>query len=156
MPVTLEPLSPKRLPKWLRRSTEEYASDLISLGRSPAEAHRLATRSLGESFPGGQPASGHYVFDVHDGPGRPVGYLWIGRAQGEDDSAWWVWDFSINEEERGKGLGRETMLLAEQFAKSHGARTLGLSVFGFNTVARRLYETLDYETTSIKMMKTLD
>jgi len=156
VPVTLEPLSPKRLPKWLRRSAEEYASDLIGMGHSPAEAHRLATRSLAESFPGGQPASGHYVFDVHDGPGRPVGYLWIGRSRGEDAAAWWVWDVSINDDERGKGLGRATMLLAEQFAKSHGARTLGLSVFGFNTVARRLYETLDYETTSIKMLKTLD
>jgi GNAT superfamily N-acetyltransferase len=155
VPVTLEPLSPKRLPKWLRRSTEEYASDLVSMGQSPAEAHRQATRIMENSFPGGRPASGHFVFDVHDGPGRPVGSLWIGRAAGKDDGAWWVWDISINESERGQGLGRETMLAAEQFARSHHARTLGLSVFGFNTVARQLYESLDYETTEIKMVKAL-
>jgi GNAT superfamily N-acetyltransferase len=135
---------------------EEHASDLVNLGHAPAEAHRLVARSLGDSFPGGQPASGQYVFDVHYGAGRPVGYLWIGRSHGNDLAAWWVWDIAIDDVERGKGLGRETMLLAEKFAKSHGARTLGLSVFGFNTVARRLYETLDYDTTSITMLKTLD
>jgi len=40
-------------------------------------------------------------------------------------------------------------------ARSQGARTLGLSVFGFNTGARRLYESLCYETTSVTMAKAL-
>jgi predicted GNAT family acetyltransferase len=31
-----------------------------------------------------------------------------------------------------------------------------LSVFGFNTTARSLYESLGYETTSIKMVKKLN
>ena len=47
------------------------------------------------------------------------------------------------------------MLLAEDYATAHGARTLGLSVFGFNEKARRLYESLGYGTTSVKMAKSL-
>ena len=48
------------------------------------------------------------------------------------------------------------MLLGEEHARSHGARSLGLSVFGFNTGARGLYDSLGYETTSVKMLKKLD
>ena len=47
------------------------------------------------------------------------------------------------------------MLLAEEYARSHGARSLGLSVFGFNDAARRLYESLGYGTTTVKMAKPL-
>ena len=51
--------------------------------------------------------------------------------------------------------GARPMLLAEEYATSHGARSLGLSVFGFNEVARALYESLGYATTSVKMAKAL-
>lgn len=47
------------------------------------------------------------------------------------------------------------MELAENYAVSQGAKTLGLSVFGFNRAAQGLYESLGYETTSIKMKKRL-
>ena len=47
------------------------------------------------------------------------------------------------------------MLLGEEFAASHGAMRIGLSVFGFNTGAKALYDSLGYTTTSIKMAKEL-
>lgn len=47
------------------------------------------------------------------------------------------------------------MILAEGYARAHGGQALGLNVFGFNNTARRLYESLGYETISIKMRKTL-
>lgn len=88
--------------------------------------------------------------------GEAVGYLWVGQDATTDASAWWVWDIVINADRRGRGYGRTAMLLGEEYARSRGARTLGLSVFGFNTGARRLYESLGYETTSVKMLKKLD
>lgn len=47
------------------------------------------------------------------------------------------------------------MKLAEDYARSHGARTLGLNVFGFNHVARGLYESMGYTTVTTKMKKQL-
>lgn len=64
-------------------------------------------------------------------------------------------DIVVDAEHRGNGFGRQAMILAEGYARSQGAETLGLNVFGFNTAARGLYESLGYETTSIKMRKTL-
>lgn len=84
-----------------------------------------------------------------------VGYLWIGCDSSGDPTSWWVWDIVIEAGHRGHGLGRQAMVLAEKYARSHGAQTLGLNVFGFNRAARGLYESLGYETTSVKMRKTL-
>ena len=47
------------------------------------------------------------------------------------------------------------MQLAEDYARSQGARTLGLNVFGFNHGARGLYESLGYEVVATKMKKSL-
>lgn len=155
MRIFLDPIPEAQFAAWIQRSADEYASDLITLGHSAAEANRVATRGMADSFPGGMPAQGHHVFDIRELSGTGVGYVWLGRSAGEDPDAWWLWDIVINEDARGRGLGREAMELAEEFARSQNAHTLGLSVFGFNTAAKRLYESLDYETTSIKMSKRL-
>jgi GNAT superfamily N-acetyltransferase len=155
MTVTLRPVPPERMPAWIQRSADEYARDLVALGRPAADAQRLAEDEMAESFPDGRPRPGHAVLDVLDPTGAPVGYLWIGPAARDDAEAWWVWDVLVDEGRRGQGLGRATMLLAEDYASSHGARTLGLSVFGFNVAARRLYESLGYGTTTVKMTKPL-
>jgi ribosomal protein S18 acetylase RimI-like enzyme len=47
------------------------------------------------------------------------------------------------------------MLLAEEQAHGAGATEIGLNVFGYNAVARGLYESLGYETTSLQMRKEL-
>ena len=110
---------------------------------------------MAESFPSGRPLEGHAVLDVVGDDGSLVGYLWIGPAAAGALGEWWVWDVLVDEGRRGQGLGRAAMLLAEEYATSRGAHTLGLSVFGFNAAARRLYESLGYATTSVKMAKDL-
>ncbi|KQN41066.1 N-acetyltransferase [Frigoribacterium sp. Leaf44] len=57
---------------------------------------------------------------------------------------------STAEYEKSRVLAGET---PEQAAARHGAETLGLNVFGYNEVARHLYESLGYETTAVQMKK---
>jgi len=153
--ISLRPLAPQDLPRWLDRSAAEYATDLVALGATPEDARRRARESLDRDFPGGRPTGGHAVFDLVDASGGAVGYLWIGPDTSDDPAAWWVWDVVVDAEHRGEGYGRQAMLLGEDYARAQGATTLGLSVFGFNTSARGLYESLGYETTSVKMAKPL-
>jgi ribosomal protein S18 acetylase RimI-like enzyme len=47
------------------------------------------------------------------------------------------------------------MRAAEDYVKSQGGTRLALNVFGPNTVARRLYESLGYKTMAIGMRKNL-
>ncbi|MEV0538016.1 GNAT family N-acetyltransferase [Kitasatospora sp. NPDC050463] len=155
MPIALRHLDAPLFPAWLERSRAEYAEDLIATGRTPDEAHRHAEETMARSFPSGTPSPGHAVFDVVDDAGEAIGYLWIGPDTSDDAGAWWIWDIVIDADKRGRGFGRTAMVLGEEYARLQGAHTLGLSVFGFNTGARGLYESLGYETTSVKMLKRL-
>ncbi len=155
MSITLVPITLQRFPSWLKRSQSEYKTDLIATGETPRAAEEHSSDALERAFPAGAPTPGNTVFDLVDDIGQIVGYLWIGRDNSDDASSWWVWDVVIEPEHRGRGYGRAAMQLAEDHARAQGARTLGLSVFGFNAVARGLYESAGYETTSVKMRKQL-
>ncbi|MBF4636064.1 N-acetyltransferase [Agreia pratensis] len=160
MPVHLVPMSPERFPAWLERSRDEYERDLIVTGESHDEARRHSAESMEGLFASGAPTALNAVFDLVDELERSVGYLWLGRSgsgagNSGDDTSWWIWDVLVDEQHRGRGIGREAMNLAEEYARSQGARTLGLSVFAFNTAARTLYDSLGYEPVSVKMRKPL-
>ena len=88
--------------------------------------------------------------------GQPVGWLWLaipGQPGGPDMA--WVNVVAVDEAFRGRGYGREAMLLAEAEARSRGMRSVGLNVHGSNTVARSLYESLGYQVTAQQMKKPL-
>ncbi|GGL82998.1 GNAT family N-acetyltransferase [Glutamicibacter protophormiae] len=114
-----------------------------------------AVASVRDAFPARLATVANAIFILSDSACSEVGCLWIGRDQSNDPSAWWVRDILIEAEHRGKGCGEEGMLLSEDYARSQGAPTLGLSVFGINHSTRGLHELLSYETTSIKMRKNL-
>jgi ribosomal protein S18 acetylase RimI-like enzyme len=155
MSITLRPMSVDRLPAWLDDTNAAYIEELVAAGRTREDAIRHAAKSMEFAFPDGELAPGHAVFDVLDDAEERVGYLWIGPDTSEDPAAWWVWDIEIDEGQRGHGYGRATMLLGEDYARRQGARTLGLNVFGSNSVARGLYERLGYATTQLQMRKPL-
>lgn len=155
MAVTLQRMLTSEFPSWLARSCTEYVGDLVDLGQSREEAERAAAESMSSSFPDGVPSPGNDVFHVMNEAGVAVGYLWIGQDVSADSRAWWIWDIVINLDQRGQGFGRAAMLLGEEHARSQGAHSLGLNVFGFNAGARGLYDSLVYETTSVKMLKKL-
>lgn len=155
MTVSLSPIAANQFDGWKARSQREYAADLVASGQARGAAERQAESTLQQAFPGNAPTADNAVFDlVHETDGV-VGYLWIGRDHSGDPACWWVWDVVVDTSYRGKGYGREAMQLAETQARSMGATSLGLSVFGSNTAARKLYESLGYETTTVKMRKPL-
>jgi ribosomal protein S18 acetylase RimI-like enzyme len=48
------------------------------------------------------------------------------------------------------------MLEAENYVRSKNGASISLSVFGNNIVARKLYDSLNYETIRVGMKKNLD
>ncbi|WP_291379499.1 GNAT family N-acetyltransferase [Demequina sp.] len=155
MTVTLEEMPAARYDWFLSHATREYAADLIALGRDDEEARLGAERDIETYFPGGSPLPGHHLLEIRADDGAPVGYLWIGPSATGTTEEWWVWDVFVDEAQRGKGYARAALLLGEKLAAAHGATSVGLSVFGFNTGAKALYDSLGYTTTSFKMLKRL-
>jgi len=155
MGVTLEPMPATRYAWWTQHSTDEYTADLVTMGRDPEEARLTAARDVETYFPHGAPLPGHHLLEIREGAQGVVGYLWIGPSATGSTEQWWLWDVYIEEAARGKGYARAALLLGEELAAAHGAKSIGLSVFGFNTGAKALYDSLGYATTSIKMAKQL-
>ena len=83
-----------------------------------------------------------------------MGLLWLGPDPRAPDATW-VYEVEIEDEYRGKGLGRATMIAAEGVARALGHTRIGLNVFAGNLPAATLYTTLGYETASMQMRKSL-
>ncbi|WP_308014439.1 MULTISPECIES: GNAT family N-acetyltransferase [unclassified Rhodococcus (in: high G+C Gram-positive bacteria)] len=152
--VVLRTMPDDRLPEWVERSRGDYRADRVRAGDTLEQATDNAEQSFSAYFPDGRPAPHHQVYDVLDDE-TVVGSLWIGPQSIATTTDWWVWDIAIDERFRGRGLGRAAMLLAEDAVRENGGTVLGLNVFGFNTAARRLYESLGYDTASLRMQKVL-
>lgn len=102
-------------------------------------------------MPGGKLAPNNFAFEaIHEG--LSVGIVWLVKQ----DDEWSIYDIDIDEEHRGNGLGRKTMHAIEQYVSEQGGTAINLSVFGFNEVARKLYESEGFETVRIQMKKKLN
>lgn len=154
MTIELVTFPAEELPAWLENQRAEYRAHRIAAGDDEEAATRRAHESQATYFAGGRPAAGHEVFSVHQN-GERVGVLWVGPHPDGLDGVAWVWDIEIDAAQRGKGFGRATMRAAEEWARDAGYESLALNVFGFNTVARSLYESMGFETTSLQMRKAL-
>ena len=155
MTPSLRPMTADEASAFAANLLEPYIEERIASGEQPDVARRTAVGQTESLFPGGTPAPGQLVFRVIDDAGTDVGSLWIGPRAPDRPEFFWVWDVAIDEGQRGKGMGRAAMRMAEDEARAHGATELGLNVFGHNAVARRLYESLGYETTAVNMRKSL-
>jgi ribosomal protein S18 acetylase RimI-like enzyme len=152
--LSLRTLDGAELSAWLDRLGQEYADERVAAGDERERAQAGIERNREEFFPGEVAAPGQLVFRLLDDD-REVGTLWIGRMPERPPAQWWVWSIEIDAPFRGRGFGRAAMALADEQARRGGARRLGLNVFGTNTVARALYESLGYSITELQMSKEL-
>jgi ribosomal protein S18 acetylase RimI-like enzyme len=156
MDVYLRPVTPAEYHQWLPVVEAEYASQAASAGDLPIdEARARARAATARLLPEGMGTTGHFIFRAVDAD-ENVGWLWL-AALGlpPDPCKAWVYDVSVDEEFRGRGYGRQIMLLAEREARMRGMTSIGLNVFGANMVARALYVSLGYEVTRQQMKKVL-
>ena len=148
--VELKPMSEKRFAIWSEKIWELYEQELIESGVNPASAKKQCDEGREAGMPNGVLQPGNEVFETfHDKESVGIVWLWI------DGTEWFIYDIDIDAEHRGKGLGRSTMRAIEAYVKKQGGTAIGLSVFGFNEIARKLYESEGYEIKRIQMKKQL-
>ncbi len=86
-----------------------------------------------------------------DEQGASIGRLFFA----ERPAGVWLYEIELDERVRGRGLGREAMVVFEERARELGAKKITLNVFGGNEVARSLYRSLGYLEESVHMAKRL-
>ena len=157
MSTRLRPLSADEVATYVPHLRRAYAAELAEHHFLDADAAAArAERSARDAFPDGVPAPGHWLFAVEDGEGTRVGNLWLGEPHDGEPDALWVYDIEIEPDHRGRGLGRDTMNLAEAEARRLGRSRIKLNVFARNAVARALYLSLGFEEMSVQMSKAVD
>ncbi|MEU3726457.1 GNAT family N-acetyltransferase [Streptomyces sp. NPDC031705] len=144
------PMTPAEYEAWNVRARAGYAASWAARGMPEEAARAKAEADHDAQLPQG-PATPGVTFTVLEAAGTPVGHLWLAAA-GEGA---YVYDVAVAEEHRGRGHGRDLMLLAERTALAGGHRTLALHVFTANTPALRLYESLGYRPTRLNYAKDL-
>jgi len=152
--VQLSEMTADEVAAWLPGSTARYIEDRVAAGEDRATAARVAEVQRALTFPGGVPAAGHRLMHVLAG-GLPVGVVWVGPPALGGASTVFLYQIEINELHRGRGHGRAAMVATERFARTLGASRLMLNVFGFNTVARSLYDSLGFVEASAYLEKPL-
>ena len=146
---------PAEFPAFIAASIAGYADDMVTHGQvPPAEAARKSKADHAALLPNGAASPGHAIFVVEAG-GMPVGHLWIAERGSPERPTLFIYSIEIDEAHRGRGFGRQAMLLAEAEARARGIGRIELNVFGGNEVARGLYRSLGYLETSVQMGKEL-
>ena len=134
---------------------EEYARDIAENGHTPADAaRRKAEADMAEILAQGLATPKHWLFVLEVG-GERAGRLWLAEREIDGRRAMFIFDIHVDDAFRGRGFGRAAMLLAERESLDRDIHRVELNVFGGNTVARGLYQSLGYLERSVRMAKDL-
>lgn len=149
--VTLRPITDAEFANWRDHAAASFAAGIgPAQGMNPAEALDFAYRETDRLLPAGHATENHLIWLAYAGA-EPVGSLWINiRPRGA-----YIYGIEVGAEQRGKGYGRATMLACEEECRRLGYSRVDLNVFGDNSTAISLYESLGYIVTSQQMRKEL-
>ncbi|MGW6280544.1 N-acetyltransferase family protein [Kribbella sp. NPDC055071] len=149
--VTLRPISETEFAGWRDRAAASLAAGIgPTRGLSEDEALTVAYPEIDKLLPEGPGTEQHLIWIAWDGD-QPVGSLWISTKP----RVALIFGLEVDDGHRGRGYGRAIMLAGEEECRRLGHHQLDLNVFGNNTTAIHLYDSLGYTVTSQQMRKQL-
>jgi ribosomal protein S18 acetylase RimI-like enzyme len=154
--VRLRPVADDEVASFVASTRDDYTLSLVNdAGMGEEEARAKAESDFAMLVREGRPVAGQHLFIIEEtGTSECVGRVWLGeRFPGQPIG--FLYDIEIEERFRGRGLGREAMLLVEQEARRRGFVEIRVNVFSGNETARSLYRSLRYVEFAIGMRKRL-
>jgi ribosomal protein S18 acetylase RimI-like enzyme len=149
--ISLRPLRDDEYAAWDEAHRAEYERGLVAFaGMTPEAARAKAEHDVPAVLPQGLATSDTWIWAV-EADGRRVGTVFLGVRGGGA----FLYDITIDAAERGRGHGRAAMLALENHVRRLGYDGVTLNVWGGNTVARGLYDSLGYVEESVHMRKRL-
>jgi ribosomal protein S18 acetylase RimI-like enzyme len=138
---------------YLERDILEYAEEHVRNGNwTKEEALERSRTEHQKLLPDGLRSKDQYLFSiVDDANNQKLGMLWVNIANHQA----FIYDFRVNEEQRGKGYGKQALLALDEKLKSMNVESVGLHVFGDNITAQELYKKMGFQITGIHMKKVL-
>ena len=154
MTIRFETMERDVLATYMTWLIDDYARDVAHNYQLPdVLAKEEAEQLIRDLFPEGRPGEGQTVVHVMDGETR-VGVLWY--AFQEASRRVFIYHIWVDAAYRGRGYATQVFERLETLAAQElGATSIGLSVFGSNPDAARLYARLGFRQASIAMNKQL-
>ena len=156
--VTARAIDAAAYPAWLDEAKAGYLHDLCASGLTETQARAKSDADHLSLLPQGAATPGVVLRRLHGADGTPVGSLWLALRQRDLPDGRplaWVMTVEVAAGRRGRGHGRDLMLLAERECLAAGVHDLGLNVFSSNRVAIGLYTSLGYLVTNRVLGKPL-
>jgi ribosomal protein S18 acetylase RimI-like enzyme len=156
VPLRLRPVDEDEIAAFVASTREGYELSMVNdAGLGEEEARAKAGRDFALLVREGCPVAGQQLFIIEETEtSERVGRVWLGEPF-PGQPIGFLYDIEIEGRFRGRGLGREAMLLVEQEARGRGFVEIWLNVFGGNETARSLYRSLRYVEFAIAMRKRL-
>ena len=149
--MTLRPLTDTEFADWRDRAAAMFAAGVgPARGMDADDALKFAYEETDKLLPDGPGTEHHLIWLAQDGD-EPVGSLWIGTKPRIP----FIYGIEVDGNHRGKGYGRAIMLAGEDECRRLGYHQLDLNVFGNNSTAISLYDSLGYTLISQQMRKDL-
>lgn len=153
MSLRLEPMTEGDVRVFIVEHLDEYTSQIEHYGGwSHDDARAKAEKDMATTFPDGRAQPDHRLFHLVEDGGERVGILWYACQE----RGVWLYQVTIDEAQRGRGLGRAAMQLLEEEARALGVPRIELNVFGGNEAARSLYRALGFREDAVVMSKPLE
>lgn len=152
--VTLRPMTQAEFDAFDGSMWDDYEQDIVrNSGMSIEEVHSDAMKQRAELLPDGLQTEGQRFWIVENAEHQRVGVLWVQLRNVKHEA--FIYNIVMEPAERGKGYGRQTLEALETEVRPLGITTIGLSVFGDNAVAMKLYQQMGYQTIATAMKKDL-
>lgn len=155
--MVLRPMSQEEFDQYMHGMLPQYADEKQkSIQCSPEEARKIAEAEIKGLLPQGLTSENHYFYClVEEGVERMMGYLWLQLMIKPTRKTVFICDFSIMEEYRGQGYGKQAMQALDEEVRRLGAGKISLHVFAHNERAIALYQKMGFEFTNHYMAKTV-
>jgi len=152
----LVPMTQSEFEAFIEHIIPDYASDNVRAGYwSEEEALEKSRKQTMSLLSDGLQTNDHYLYTLYDND-EAVGMIWLRTELDRPRKSGFIFDVEIKEEFRGRGYGKQAMLLIEEKARELGIKRMGLNVFAYNDVAKNLYERIGYKVSSMNMLKDLE
>ncbi|HUS15500.1 MAG TPA: GNAT family N-acetyltransferase [Chloroflexia bacterium] len=152
--LALRPMSQDEFAAFYAFGVEDYAQERSRNFDTPLEDERAeSARQFADLLKDGLQTAGQHLWKVVDDRGEAVGSLWV-AVQAEQQRAF-IFDIVMDEDQRGKGYGGQTLQLLEEELRPLGIQRIGLNVFADNPRAMHLYEKQGYRFTNHNMTKQI-
>lgn len=153
--LTFRPLDEAEFETMRTNLITDFSTNKVASGEWEShEALERARAQISVLLPLGRKTPNNHFIGGITTQGLLIGTVWVCLDEPVPGTAY-IYDIVIFPESRGNGFGRELLSAAEHKAQQHGMKLMELNVFGSNTVARSLYSSHGYETTSLHMQKGL-